>query len=201
MRRNCALLLCALTIVSEIWGLGRYFLQVGFSMYVFYTECSNTLALVSAALVLWALVRNGKVGERTRFVRYVAACMQTMTFLVVLFVLVPLINAYEGNGFEQMFLTGGRPVTHFVGPVLTVLGWLVVENTPELAEGECVPSVQQAWLTLVPTLLYAAVSYLANYLRWWKGPYPFLQVWDMPVWMSVLWFVVLFDLAAGIAHA
>ena len=44
------------------------------------------------------------------------------------------------------------------------------------------------------------MAYPCNILRVWDGPYPFFQVWTMPVWMSVLWFVALFMLSFGLCQ-
>jgi hypothetical protein len=50
-------------------------------------------------------------------------------------------------------------------------------------------------VALLPTLLYAIVAYTCNTLRVFEGPYPFFYVWRMPVWQSVLWFLVLLAVA------
>ena len=99
-----------------------------------------------------------------------------------------LINAAGGNGFDQLFVSNGRYLVHFFGPLLTLVSYLGFETDP-------LPAARDSWLALVPTLIYAAVIYTLNYLRVLEGPYPFFRVWSMPLWQTAAWFVALLILA------
>ena len=44
---------------------------------------------------------------------------------------------------------------------------------------------------MVPTLLYGSVMLAANVAKVYKGPYPFLYVYEQPVWVSCLWVVLM----------
>jgi di/tricarboxylate transporter len=61
-------------------------------------------------------------------------------------------------------------------------------------------SLRQSLVGLAPTIAYTAVAYPCNILRLWDGPYPFFRVWYMPVWASVLWFVVLLALSFALCQ-
>ena len=54
-------------------------------------------------------------------------------------------------------------------------------------------------LAMVPTLLYGVVAIILNVLRVWHGPYPFLYVYEQPVWLTAVWVVVILGAAFLIA--
>lgn len=192
-----ALLLNALLIALEVWAVKVRYGEVGIGMFRFYTLCSNALALCTAMVTLVCLLSMGSIPLPARLLKYVACCTQTITFLVVICVLTPLLNAAGQPGWHLMFMTSGRMVTHLLGPLLTVASWLLCETS--LCEAQTMPGSWSIFVSLIPTLAYATVAYACNYLRLWDGPYPFLRVWNMPLWKTVTWFVVL--LAAAIAIA
>lgn len=188
-------------VAIEAWALISRFCEVGAGMFMFYTQCSNALALVAAIGTLVQLVLHGRSSGHVRLLKYVACCTQTMTFLVVVCILVPMLNMAGQDGWHQMFVESCRMVTHLLGPVLTVVSWLFVDKSPALCDGDTTPSAADARVSLAPTLAYGLVAYACNALRWWDGPYPFLRVWAQPAWLSALWFLVLLGTALGIAHA
>ena len=204
MRPNKPLLVaCVANVVLvaiEAWALGTRFLAVGVGTFVFYTQCSNALSMVAGACTLVQLMRNASISPGVRRLKFVSCCTQTITFLVVLLVLTPMLNHAGQDGWKQMFWDSCRMVTHLFGPVLTVASWLLADGRAALCNGDPVPSNADLRISLVPTLAYGLVAYTCNILRWWDGPYPFLQVWNQPIWLSVLWFVVLLASAWGIAR-
>ncbi len=44
---------------------------------------------------------------------------------------------------------------------------------------------------LTPTILYAAVAVTLNIAKVMDGPYPFLHVYEQPVYMSIIWFAAI----------
>jgi hypothetical protein len=165
----------------------RRFLELQFEMFQFYTQCSNALAAVAALLCIVANLR-GAGAERAHGLKHWACCTQLMTFVVVLFVLMPAVYLTGGDGFREMFIVTHRSITHFLGPVLTFVSYVFYEADP-------LPTKRDSLVALLPTALYAVVAYACNILRVFEGPYPFFLVWRMPVWQSMLWFVALLALA------
>ena len=174
-------------LAVEAWALVRRFLELQFGMFQFYTQCSNALAAVAALLCIVANLR-GAGAERAHGLKHWACCTQLMTFVVVLLVLMPAVYAIGGDGFREMFIVAHRPITHFLGPLLTFVSYVFYEADP-------LPTKRDSLVALLPTLLYAIVAYTCNILRVFEGPYPFFYVWRMPVWQSVLWFLVLLVVA------
>ena len=48
------------------------------------------------------------------------------------------------------------------------------------------------------TLIYAAIFITLNILKVYEGPYPFLMVYKQPVYMSIIWFILIVGGAFGI---
>lgn len=188
-------------VAIEAWAIGTRLLEVGMGTFVFYTQCSNALAMIAGACTLVQLVRGIRITPGVRRLKFVSCCTQMITFLVVLIVLTPMLNHAGQDGWRQMFWDSCRMVTHLLGPVLTVASWLLTDGLAASCEDDPVPSRSDVRISLVPTLAYGLVAYTCNFLRLWDGPYPFLRVWNQPIWLSVLWFVVLLASAWGIACA
>ena len=179
-----------LLVALEVWALVMRFLNSDLSMFQYYTQCSNLLAAIAGGACLAA--NAGKCDHaRAHVLKFCACATQLMTFVVVTFVLAPMINTTGENGYYRLFLTGVMPVTHLFGPLLTIASYLLYERDPMPGRRECA-------LALLPTLVYAVVAYTCNYLRAFEGPYPFFLVWKMPVWQTVLWFVVLLAVASAL---
>ena len=193
-----AIVINALVVLLEIWAL-----VVGISIngipgnFIYYTQCSNLLGAIACALCLVAEIRarNGGAGPSRllRWMKYASTCCLLMTFVVVTVVLAPMIESAGQPGFYLMFLDGAKPVTHFLGPLLVTGSYIAFEADRTM-------TLKQSLVGLVPTVAYTAVAYPANIARLWDGPYPFLQVWNMPVWASVLWFVALLVLSFALCQ-
>lgn len=182
-----------LLVAFEVWALITRYLYSDLSMFQYYTQCSNLLAAISGVVCLAACA--GRIDPvRAHRLKFCACATQLMTFVVVVFVLAPMINTTGENGFYRLFLTGVTPVTHLLGPLLTIASYLLFECDP-------VPQLRECILALVPTLTYAVVAYTCNYLLIFEGPYPFLLVWRMPIWQTALWVVVLILLASALIAA
>ena len=154
-------------------------------MFLFYTELSNLFAMgvcfVLALCQLRALVTGGEVPAAVHTLKYVAACCLMLTFLTVVFVLAPM---YGPDGHYVMLLTSSMLYKHFLNPVTAFLSLTLWERAPAL------PRHAPLW-AMVPTLLYGSVMLAANVAKVYKGPYPFLYVYEQPVWVSCLWVVLM----------
>lgn len=91
-------------------------------------------------------------------------------------------------GVQAMLLQGAMPIHHVLCPLLSLISYVRLEDGPRpmLAIG------------LVPTLAYAAVIVALNIARVIVGPYPFLHVYQQPVYVSLLWLAGIVGSAAAI---
>ena len=89
-------------IILEIVGLSISISERKWKIFAYYTQISNIIALVSS--VFFVVSQSSIV---TITLRYLSSCMLTMTFLITLFVLVPM-----GGGFRKLMLSGNGLYHH-----------------------------------------------------------------------------------------
>ncbi len=152
----------------------------------YYTQLSNifsmAVALITAAFSARALLKNtDSVPPVVRLLKFSAACCLAETFLVTVFVLSPMGMM---GGFVPLMLQGPNLYHHLLCPLLCVLSLLILEKGEKLTLKHCVYS-------MIPTFIYAVVSVTFNILKLWHGPYPFLYVYEQPIYMSMLWAVTI----------
>ena len=105
MMGTAAEILCIAIIVLEVISLLMRLKDLSWSVLAFYTVLSNILTMISCAL---ALEISG-----LQILRYLSTCMMTMTFLVVVFVLIPL-----GGSPKELLFSGTGLFHHLLCPVL-----------------------------------------------------------------------------------
>lgn len=160
-------------VILELIGLylslkGRPFKQ----LLIYYTQLSNLLTLFSATLFV---IFGPK--EFVEIVRYVSVCMMIMTFLVTVFVLVPM-----SGKVKELLFTGSGLYYHLIIPILTTVTFIFMEE-----------KVSFFWVCITPvlTLFYGIIMLILNYEERLEGPYPFFRIRQQGIKATVLWMVVL----------
>ena len=164
-------------------------------MFLFYTELSNLFAMgvcfVTALCQLWARLTGGEMPAWVRTLKYTVTCCLMLTFLTVVFVLAPM---YGPDGHYVMLLTSSMLYNHFLNPVTALLSFVLLERAPALPR-------RAVGRAMIPTLVYGGIMLAANVAKVYKGPYPFLYVYEQPLWTSCMWVVVILGGALLIAWA
>ena len=164
-------------------------------MFLFYTELSNLFAMgvcfVTALCQLRALLTGGEMPAWVRTLKYTVTCCLMLTFLTVVFVLAPM---YGPDGHYVMLLTSSMLYNHFLNPVTALLSYVLLERVPALPR-------RAVGRAMIPTLVYGGIMLAANVAKVYKGPYPFLYVYEQPLWTSCMWVVVILGGALLIAWA
>ena len=164
-------------------------------MFLFYTELSNLFAMgvcfVTALCQLRALLTGGEMPAWVRTLKYTVTCCLMLTFLTVVFVLAPM---YGPDGHYVMLLTSSMLYNHFLNPVTALLSFVLLERAPALPR-------RAVGRAMIPTLVYGGIMLAANVVKVYKGPYPFLYVYEQPLWTSCMWVVVILGGALLIAWA
>ena len=168
-------------------------------MFIYYTQDSNILAMVVCAvsvaytLVCLLLGRENRP-MWIRRLKHVAASCLAVTLIVEVCVLVPM-NCRRLSDFPREFrngmLSGEMLYMHTVCPLLMIFSFLFLEPGKRLRGNVAV--------ALIPTVIYGAVSLYMNYIRAYIGPYPFLYIYIQPVYMTVIWMIVIVGGAGLIA--
>ena len=163
-----ALLLNAVVTILETIGLYMSFSKRKWHNFVYYTQISNLLTFISSLLYLLSRGNDS-------LLRYLSSVMLTMTFLITVFVLVPM-----GGDFKELMLQGNGIYHHTLCPILSVFSYLVFEKHAALWQ-----------LPVVMTIIYGLTMMYLNYIHKADGPYPFFRVHNQSALTSLIWICVL----------
>ena len=178
-------------IILEIRGLRISISDRKWRIFAYYTQISNIITLISSVVFIAAIAAGtiaagsgaGTVAGIPVTLRYLSSCMLTMTFLITLFVLVPM-----GAGFRRMMLSGNGLYHHTLCPVLSVTSYILWEEHSDL------------WiLPTILTFVYGMIMLYMNAKGKFDGPYPFFRVQSQSKAATVLWMAVLISVIAAIS--
>lgn len=156
----------------------------GWGQFCYYTQLSNLFAGIVCVLVSFSLLRSPKMPTWVIFLKYCVTIMLTQTFLISLTFL-----SIAWGGIGEIMLAPIVRYFHTLCPILAIVSFLFFDPPIEHFE----PRV--SLLAMIPTFIYGAVAITLNVLKVWHGPYPFLYVYEQPVWLSVVWALIIFGAA------
>ena len=163
-----------LLIIFEIIALIQCWIAFGGFDFRYYTIDSNIFVMISA--ILYLLTRK-KVPKAVQLAKYSSTLSVLITFLVVIFVLYPMYNF----NFQLLFLDGPNLIMHVICPLMAIIAFIFFEEND--LDNSFLNNVRSLYFTIV----YAIILVSLNILNVVVGPYPFLEVNNQPVFMSVLW--------------
>ncbi len=194
-----ALILSLLLIGLEIWGL-IVDAPRGAEIFYYFTEDCNIFCLiatlVSAVFLIFGIIKNKPVPHFVKVLRFMATVCTTLTFIVVAFILTPMFMGFTGGFLSSLFfmMTAGSCLQfHFLCPVVSFLLLVLFEREVPLKSRDFL-------FGMLPILVYAAVFIPLNILKIYKGPYPFFYVYEQPIFMSVIWFVLIMGGALAMCY-
>lgn len=179
---DVGLILNFILIILEIIGLILCYDALGCIDLAYYTIDSNIFLLVSSILYLISRKNPSKI---VQFFRYSATLSVLITFLVVIFVLYPMLDF----NFQYLFMAGPNPYMHVLCPIIALVSFVFFEKN------EIENNLKNNFRSLYFTLFYAVILISSNILRIVNGPYPFLKVYEQSVLMSVMWIVAILGFA------
>ncbi len=179
--------------ILESIGLTMATLNRRETTFQYYTQLSNLFLLITsiinAVFAVRVLAGKKKVMPRiANLLSYSAICTTTVTLFVVLFVL-----SWMAGDLVWILTSGSMIYTHTLCPILAIIMFTCF--APERL------GKRAALFALMPTIAYAIVAMIMNIARLWYGPYPFLLVYEQPVWASIAWSIGILTGAYGIARA
>ena len=178
--KNKEKVLSVLFILLEVAAIITTIISVGKIQIEFYTEDSNIFALIVTIIYSYYLFSNKKVPKLVNILRLSSSAMLMITFLTVSLVLVPIYRmdlsfAYWGPNFFY----------HLVCPILFFINYTFVSKKEEF-------STKDLFISTTPTIIYGIILMTVNVIVKGYGPYPFLYVYEQPVYLSVLWILIFF---------
>ncbi len=187
-KQKIVILLNVLAVVAQVYASAICIVNRGLWAFQYYTLDSNIFSAITSILIIYSLLAKGSVSERLNNFRFYSTCCVTVTFIVVITILVPF------NGWHTLpdkLFRGTDLWLHSVGPWLNIISFLFFESDNTLDK-------KQPLLSLVPTLIYAVIVLILNIYRIVDGPYVFLRVHKNGFIGTVLWLLVVGIMIYGI---
>ena len=178
--KNKEKVLNVLFILLEVAAIITTIISLGKIQIEFYTEDSNIFALIVTIIYSYYLFSNKKVPKLVNILRLSSLAMLMITFLTVSLVLVPIYRmdlsfAYWGPNFFY----------HLVCPILFFINYTFFSKKEEF-------NTKDLFISTTPTIIYGIILIAMNVIVKGYGPYPFLYVYEQPVYLSVLWILIFF---------
>lgn len=173
-------------VVLGVVGLIVSIINNGLGLFSYYTQDSNILGLLSSLLFVVTGYESfkSKMVKTNNFVakfRFMATACMCLTFLVVIFVLIPAAG-FKWTGWY--LFSGANLYYHTLCPIISFISFMFFENVVNLRFVNTV-------INFIPTVIYAIITITLNALNIMYGPYPFLKVHEQSFAMSVVWFILI----------
>ena len=120
--------------------------------------------------------------------KYISTICLTITFLVVIFILAPMLNF----NYNYLLFKDELLYHHLLCPIICIITFLFFDKLEKY-------TLKENIITIFATLLYGIVIVILNILKIVDGPYPFIRINYQPVAISIMWIVVLLTFSYIIA--
>ena len=154
----------------------------------YYTLCSNVLAFVASLLYIINYYIKGRITNILRFIKINTANMLTVTFLVVIFVLIPT----NGWKFLDYMVLKSASFVHFFVPILAVVSFVFFEEYKYTKKEKILfgVSLSVVYIIIISILIFAKAI---------KAPYNFLDYYNVSPLFSIIVLVLIVCLVIGIS--
>lgn len=177
MKNKRNIILNILFLLCEIIGLVLTLIVTHTFQFEYYTEDSNLFALIVGIIYLFYLILNKKIPRWLQILRLSSIIGLVLTCVVVFFVLLPMTKFNIGYMFG-----GANFFLHLTCPLLMKVIHFLDKKKIRLNNKELI-------ISCIPTAIYSVILILLNIFNIIKGPYPFLYVYEQPIYVSILWFL------------
>lgn len=188
MKRNISLILNILIIILEIIGFIITLNNNGRIGIEYYTEDSNILMLITSIIFTFYLLFNKKIPNYLKLLKYTATICLTVTFLVVIFILAPMLNF----NYNYLLFSNELLYHHLLCPILSIITFIFFDNFNKY-------SIKDNILATMVTFIYGIILVILNLIKVVDGPYPFLRIYNQSLGASILWIIVILSLTYIIA--
>ena len=171
----------AIIVILEIIGFVLIFMKLKLGAFLYYTECSNFLLLISSSILIYKayreLVGRPQPCKLFNLLRYTSCLSVFVTFVVVLTILGPQME----GGYYGAFISGSMKYHHLLCPLLGTFSFILLEKY----EYDSTDVIRSLYFTVI----YAIVLISLNLAKIVDGPYSFLKVRSQDIVTSLLYFV------------
>ena len=179
MKNKESIITNAMLILFEIIGISLSIIIYHKYDLIYYTQDSNLLSLIASIIYLVYSFKDN-IPKWVSILKYISVLGLTVTFLVALFILTPM---YDFN-ITLIFFEPTMLFHHLICPVVAFISFVFFEKHD-------IKGWKDSLRACYFTIIYAVVTVLLNVLKIIKGPYPFLFVYENPIYISILFFFVI----------
>lgn len=154
----------------------------------YYTTDSNLLALISSLLFVIFIISKNKIPRWLQLFKYITTICLTVTFLVVVFILGPMLDF----DYEFLLFNNNLLLQHLLCPLFSIIVFLFFDDISIL-------KIKDTFIGISLTIVYAIILIILNYTKLVTGPYPFLKVYEQSLFMSIFWLITILGLSYLIA--
>ncbi len=191
MRRIFLILVLLAVTLMEIKAFDLTISSLGTGIFIYYTEISNLITLLSSVIaIIYLIITFNKPLEFPNWLsatRFLSATMLLMTMLITIFVLVP----HSPHLKDSLLFSGYGLYHHTLAPIFTIVSYIFIE--PHFNKKRVI------FVPLIATFIYGFFMILFNIIGNVSGPYFFLKVNYQPVSTSIVWSVGLLLLVLAFA--
>lgn len=180
MKNKTSLILNLIIVILEVIALFVTYKNQHRISIEYYTEDSNILALISSLIYSLYIIFNKEIPGWLQKFKYMTTVCITLTFIVVLLILAPMYNF----NYTFMLTYGSMLYMHLLCPIIGIITFIYFDDMSSIDKKD----IKKGTLL---TLVYAVIIISLNILRLIEGPYPFLFVYKQPIYMSIIWFVII----------
>lgn len=166
-----------LIILIEIVGFILCYRELGVNSFVYYTLLSNLYLLIASLLYLF---KNRIKSRIVDIMKFGSTLSVLITFLVVIFVLGP----NKELTYHFLLFEGANFYYHLVCPILGIITFLFFDDVRIFGFRDVLGA-------FTFTALYSIVIIILNIFKVIVGPYPFLRIYENPIYATLIWIVVL----------
>ncbi len=178
MKKKIGLFLNLIIIVLEVIGL---YLSVGMlkeQLFLYYTQDSNIFLLIASLLYVINYNKDNK--KYVSLLKYGATLSVMVTFIVVILVLGPMTNLT----YKWLLFDSANLYFHTLCPLLALAAFLFFDDL------DIKGNTDSLW-AMGFTFAYSVVIIILNLIKVVDGPYPFLHLYSNPIYVSIMWFIIL----------
>lgn len=163
-------------VIFEIIGIITYIINNSYFDFSYYTHDSNVLALISSSIYLIYIIKKKEIPKWLSLLKYATILSLTITFLMVIFVLLPMYNF----DYNFMLFNGSMLYFHIICPILTFISFIFFEKHYINDKLSLIRSLYLSTAYLIIILVLNAKDVVI-------GPYPFLMVKQNSIFDSIIW--------------
>lgn len=179
-KKKKSLIFNIILVILGIIGFIISIKNVHLSLFVYYTQDSNIFAFIISGIYVYYLLKEKEIPVWLNILKYIAVTSLMVTFLVVIFILAPMF----GFNYVYFLFVGANLYYHFLCPIIAFISFVFFEEYE-------IKGYKENLLATSFTGIYAFIFIILNILKIVDGPYPFLQIYKNPIYMSVLWFFLI----------